>query len=366
MSTVPTVGEPRFPSPSDNLGTGWNHFWFAPVDPTLLGVIRICCGVVALYIQIVNAIHLQDYLGADAWIDLPTLNSFRLNLPTTPHLADWENPSSNGQNSYPTEFRSRNVWSIWFHVTDPKAMERVQMGILAVTVLFLLGFWSRVTCALTWLGFMGFVHRADTMTYGMDTMVHVILLYLMLAPCGAALSIDSFWDRFWSRRSPVNATTGPAASSAANFCLRLLQIHLCIVYFVSGLAKVQGACWWSGEVLWYPLVNYELSPVSNPIYAGILRWLINDRGRGELTLAAGVALTMFVEIGFPFLVWLRRWRYIMILGALFLHVGIGLLVGLPMFGMIMGTLVLSFLPPEDVRRFFSRLSGNGTRNSPAA
>ena len=27
----------------------WDRFWFTPADPTVLGAIRICCGVITLY-----------------------------------------------------------------------------------------------------------------------------------------------------------------------------------------------------------------------------------------------------------------------------------------------------------------------------
>src|SRR5262249_53271185 len=33
-----------------NIVQGWNRFWFTPADPTLLGFMRICCGLVVLYV----------------------------------------------------------------------------------------------------------------------------------------------------------------------------------------------------------------------------------------------------------------------------------------------------------------------------
>jgi hypothetical protein len=72
-------------------------------------------------------------------------------------------------------------------------------------------------------------------------------------------------------------------------------------------------------------------------------------------LTAGAYYTLAVEIGFPFLVWQRRLRYPMIVAALLLHLGIGILMGLHLFSLIMATLVLSFVPPEDVSPAITRL-----------
>ena len=51
---------------------GWNRFWFTPADPTLLGLIRICCGLITLYTLIVYSFSLQDFMGEYAWQDLKT------------------------------------------------------------------------------------------------------------------------------------------------------------------------------------------------------------------------------------------------------------------------------------------------------
>ncbi len=48
---------------------GWNAFWYTPVDPTLLGVIRILAGLMLLYTHAVWGLALDDFFGPDAWID---------------------------------------------------------------------------------------------------------------------------------------------------------------------------------------------------------------------------------------------------------------------------------------------------------
>src|SRR5262249_38452427 len=43
------------------------------------------------------------------------------------------------------------AWSIWFHVTDPGWMFAVQFAIILVTLLFTIGFCTRITSVLTWV-----------------------------------------------------------------------------------------------------------------------------------------------------------------------------------------------------------------------
>ena len=48
----------------------WNRFWFTPRDPTLLGLVRIFGGLVALYTVVAYSYDLQEFFGKDAWFNL--------------------------------------------------------------------------------------------------------------------------------------------------------------------------------------------------------------------------------------------------------------------------------------------------------
>ena len=46
-------------------------------------------------------------------------------------------------------------------------------------------------------------------------------------------------------------------SITANLAIRLIQIHMCIIYLFSGLGKLQGESWWNGEAVWFSSANLE-------------------------------------------------------------------------------------------------------------
>jgi hypothetical protein len=131
------------------------------------------------------------------------------------------------------------------------------------------------------------------------------------------------------------------------------------MYLVSGLAKLLGVAWWNGDALWGIMVNHEMSPMRSPLYVEGLRFLAGQRWLLETVQAGGVLYTFAVEIGFPFLVWNRRWRGVMIVGSVLLHFGIALSLDLAIFSMMMMTLVAAFFPAATVQRFL-RFLGAGS------
>ena len=41
----------------------WDRFWFSPMDPTTLGLMRLCCGFMAFYVTITYSWGLFAYVG---------------------------------------------------------------------------------------------------------------------------------------------------------------------------------------------------------------------------------------------------------------------------------------------------------------
>src|SRR5207247_5909245 len=70
----------------------WDRFWFSPSDPTVLGLIRICCGFIVLYVHIAYTYDLQSFFGKHAWLDLQARNEFRYNIPVVAPPPNWEDP----------------------------------------------------------------------------------------------------------------------------------------------------------------------------------------------------------------------------------------------------------------------------------
>jgi hypothetical protein len=354
---------------------GWNHFWFAPRDPTALGFIRLCCGLTVFYIYLAYSFDLQTFFGERAWIDQATMENFRHNSLVFPTVTEWEDPepmrASNAEEQAEIEMwgglkaRAWSVgqyrWSVWFHVTDPKTMRMVHTGILINMFLFAVGFCSRITGFITWAAMLSYIHRGQTSLFGMDTITNLVSLYLCIGPSGAAFSVDRLLQRYWSayrairNNRPIPAFSPPAPSVSANLAIRLMQVNLCLIYGVSGMSKLLGPLWWGGTAVWMTMANYEFSPMNSVFYMTLLRFLARHRWLWELVVTGGTFFTLAFEISFPYLIWNSRLRSTMIFSAVVMHLGIALCMGLVTFSLMMLVMLLSMVPAETIRQAFWRL-----------
>jgi hypothetical protein len=358
------------------------RFFFTPADPTPLGLIRILAGVMILYVHLAYTSDFQTYFGPDAWLDQQTMDDFRYEGPQFRTTTSWEETKAEPPkdpkelsyfkkwHTYPSliaRYGHPTLWSVWFHVTDPATMWKVHFAFLVIMFLFTIGCCTRVTSVLTWVAAMSYINRGQTSLFGMDTIMNILMVYLMIGPSGAALSVDRLLTRYWRtwlalrHHEPVPELTRPAPMVSANFALRLLQIHMCIVYGMSGLSKLQGGLWWQGTATWLTMANYEFCPMWFSIggvrpYLEMLRGLSRSRPVWETGMFLLTYGTLAFEISFPYLIWNRWTRWAMIIGAVMMHLGIAVCMGLVTFSMMMLIGVLSFVPAETMRRLVWRLA----------
>jgi hypothetical protein len=254
------------------------------------------------------------------------------------------------------------IFSLWFHVKDPTEMALVHSGVLVLILLFTLGLFTRVTSVLVWLATVSYIHRTQQVLFGMDTMMNILLFYLMIGNSGAALSLDRLIARYRAvraslrRSGTIDANTRaflacPPPSVSAGLALRLIQVHFCFIYAAAGLSKLKGATWWNGQAFWDVVVNPEFTLMRYQFYENFLHRLMSVKIVYYVTTAIAVWSTLFIEIASPFLLWTRL-RWLMIFLATAMHAVIGVLMGLNLFELLMIVMLLAFLPDRVIRDRF--------------
>jgi len=270
-----------------------------------------------------------------------------------------------------TYAKGRYLFSLWYHVTNPTAMWVFHFIFIGIFVMFTIGLFTRVTSVLAWMAVLFYIHRTQQVLFGMDTMMNVLLFYLMISPCGSAFSIDRLIARYRASKALMRANgqsvpwaeatlAGSRPSIMANFAVRLFQIHFCFIYAASGLAKLKGTTWWDTTAAWSTIANPEFCPFHLPFYESLLYQIASIRPLLAGFLMVSVYFTLFLEMSLPFLIWTRL-RPIVLIGAIFLHTGIAWIMGLTCFGLLMMTLLLCYVPASVIRERIGWAPGSGPR-----
>jgi uncharacterized membrane protein YphA (DoxX/SURF4 family) len=184
---------------------------------------------------------------------------------------------------------------------------------IILCIFLLLGVCTRMAAFLLWIVDMCFMNSGILLTYGLGSFLHIALFYCAAMPVGSAISVDNL---FTKRR--VTPSVWATAS------IRVLQIHLCIVYFTAGLSKLSGLQWWQGEAIWRSVVQPRFMQFD-------LLWLANYP---TVPLLLGL-LTFSFQTSYPVFVWWRRTRQLCVVGAIVFHLAIALVLGLWLFSAIM-------------------------------
>jgi hypothetical protein len=352
-ATNGTPVEPRVPQDTwQEWVAGWNRFWFAPAEPTIPALMRIFCGLLTLYVHLSYGVALLAYIGPEGWTDKSVGDWMRNKIEFRAQPLDWQGLPGEPQRGFTT-------WSVWFHLDSPAWIWAIYSIFILAMVCYTVGFCTRLSGIITWIATLSFTNRIPNLMFGMDAMMVIVQTYLLIAPSGLMYSVDSWLAkrRFGWWRDDTFDPAHPPKTITANLAIRLLQIHFCWVYAVSGMSKLEGTSWWSGEAIWAVIANPNFSPMQSSLYMNFLIFLSHHRWLYHLVIGGAVLYTLVLELGFPALVWPRRTRWIMISGSVLLHTGIGFMMGLGGFSLFMLVFVMSFIPPETAVAFLNELHG---------
>jgi hypothetical protein len=303
------------------LWRSWVRFWFTPIDPTGLHVIRVLAGLLFLSWLLGFAGHVNELFGLQGWFDAQAYREAgRMTMPNGP----------------PAPI----TWSLLYLCgNNDTLVTAFYWGSIAVLTLFTLGVATRITSVLTWLVVASFTAN-PAISYDADALLLILAFYLMF---GYVL-LGQFHGGLGilGRIFGGNSWLGPKPPSlAANVTLRLLQVHFTIVIFVAGLHKLQSGDWWSGAALWYPLY---------PPFKATMNEVKAHAGHRDLYLvliSLGTYLVLAWQIGFPLFAWRRSWRLVLIGGAAIGWLGTAFIYQLPVFGPAFLIAALCFLTPDE-------------------
>lgn len=280
----------------------WLRFWFDLPARNTLALIRIGAGMVLFYSLFIYSFDLINHLAPGGWAELAEVR--RTDPMAWPFsLFDWVDAE----------------WWLWtVHFTA--------MFIAAALVLGVVPF---VTGPLALLFYLSYGHRNPAVMVGLDDLIVIALIYLSISPCAEVLTVI---HRRPKRRRPRSPTEpDPQPFGWGGFVLRVLQIHVCLLYFVAALSSLFPE-WLSGEVLIHPRLLERGLPLGADT-------LIHHPMLGEAVARGLTLLALFYGV----LVWLPRFRYPVVALMVTVHVVVGIMWGLQAHNMMMIVLNLAFI-----------------------
>lgn len=312
----------------------WMRFWFTPADPIGLHVVRVAAGLLFLAWLVPLAAHRDALFGLDGWFDRQAFAEAAAMPDGPPKPLGWS--------------------ALYLGGGGPAVVAAVYFGSLVVLVLFTLGVWVRLTAVLTWVAVASLAAHPAAETNA-DVLLPILALYLMVGYVLIGQQRSSSWaGRILGGKSswllgPLGQPAEPRVGAAV--ALRLLQVHLAMVIFTTGLHKLQYGDWWSGVALWYPL-----HPPLETSLAEARAHASDPRSYLMLLNLAGYAVLAW-QIGFPLFAWRRTGRWLLLGGATIGWVGTGIVYRQPLLGAAVFAGCLAFVQPETWRWLITRVAG---------
>ncbi|MFJ2597125.1 HTTM domain-containing protein [Streptomyces erythrochromogenes] len=304
----------------DRIGTLWALLTDRPVSLYAASVLRIGYGLLYLVFLLREFPHRDEIWGPGS--------------PWTPALAQ--------------QLFDQTGWNSILILSDSRAyFELCYVMAVVTSALFMLGWRTRAMSVLFAVVVASFHARSIFMTDGGDNLILLMALYLVLTACGRRWSLDARRNRLKAARAgdtpePVRSLFAQQLHDARttlitvvhNCGITVIAAQVCFLYGSAGLYKIQGPTWGGGTALHYAL-NLEL----------FQPWPALSHLMDEYPMVIAIAsyVTVLLQVAFPFVLF-GRLKYPVLTVLLGMHIGIAVLLGLPLFSGAMIVADAVFLP----------------------
>ncbi|WP_246531307.1 HTTM domain-containing protein [Streptomyces bathyalis] len=292
---------------------------------------------------------------------------------------------------------SNNAFTVLMWSDSAAWFEFVYLVAIAASLAVVLGWRTRTASVVYMVGVLGLQNRSVFMGDGGDNVIHLMAMYVVLTRCAEVWSLDArrqrrkaaaagsdpyaprgrdatgvvLWSVFgvimlvstvggalsigwglffwalWAAQaawwmvnrympgSEARTVCDMLANLVHNATLLVIVVEVCLIYATAGWYKIQGSRWQDGTAVYYPMNLDYFSPwpeISSFMAASGLLILLITYG------------TVAVQVAFPFTLFNRRVKNVLLAAMITEHLSIAVLLGLPFFSMAMIAADAVFLP----------------------
>lgn len=187
---------------------------------------------------------------------------------------------------------------------------------LVVIILYLFGVGKRITAFTLYIIF-DIMQQLNPITLnGGDNLLKFILLYMVF--------INSYDYFSISKLNYKNSEHTKLSNFLSNLGILSIKLHLCLVYFLAGIHKINADVWFNGVATYYTLSLERFRGTSFNL----------KLAQNAFLVLISTYMTILIEISYPFLVWFKATRKTLIILAILLHLSISILMMLLDFQMV--------------------------------
>ncbi|MBY0546577.1 MAG: HTTM domain-containing protein [Candidatus Obscuribacterales bacterium] len=286
------------------IGKFWEACWFGKTSGRPLAIFRILIGALIALSLLMLLPEVPNFYGPKGIASIQTVQA-------------WEGAHAR--------------FSLLFFMppTDSSAYLLLALALL-FSFLVSAGLFTRASLIALFVLLVSLHHRNPMILNSADTIFRLFLFLLIFSDCSKILSVDA-WIR--KKRNPG----APVDDLVSAWPINLLKLQIAAVYCQTFWAKLQGPTWWDGTAVYYALRLEEFYRFAEPVDQ---LWFY------KLSTWAGLA----IELSLWTLIWIREFRYWVLLAAVALHLGIEYTMNIPLFEYVMLVSFILFIYPEDLER----------------
>jgi uncharacterized membrane protein YphA (DoxX/SURF4 family) len=297
----------------NTLARWWNNFWFTPEPVSSICLYRVLCGLLCILVGLTRLPNLLLWYGPHALISLNTL-------------------------SHVFQISNFNLL-LWWHQSELTTWFIYILYMLAAVCL-MVGLWTRISAILVWFCLIAFDSRNPILTSHGDLLLAISALLLSFSPANRKFSIDCVLQ---------SSTPKDVEIQASPWVQKLLQIETASVYLQTFISKIQVKEWLEGHAIYYVthIVTLRRFPIP----------YLFDHNWTCCLITWGV---LAVELALCTLIWIRKFRYgVLLIGTVF-HLGINWCLFFPTFQYVMLALYINFVDAVDIDRIVGYLKDTTT------
>jgi len=205
--------------------------------------------------------------------------------------------------------------------------------ILALSVLMAFGIGKNATVLFLFIAVDIIQRMNGYLLNGGDNLLKFILLYMVF--------VNSFTKLSFSPKSKF-VDKESIAFFLHKYGILAIKIHVCLIYFISGISKANSKVWYHGVATYYTLNLERFSATSfNKILA-----------QNGYFVTLSTYTTLLWELAFPITVWVHQLRKVTLIIGLFIHLGIYFLMMIHDFEVLFIATYGLFISDEEWNRYY--------------